>query len=382
MRALRREFLRRARARGVPLARADEVFTWMEGFSVYGFSAAHGASFAELSYASAYMRCHYPAEFFAAVLNAQPMGFYSPRTLVNEARRAGIAILAPDIHLSQRGFAVEEDGRAIRVGLEYAKHLSDAAIASVLAERRKKPLVSVSDLYARTAVERDHLESLAKGGFLDAMDRGEGRGALLDAIRGLSRKSSGARRKRQAELPLAHPASWWEQRENIPDRETCYLPLAAVRRERMEWEALALNVSRHPLSAYRRALRELGVVPSAQILSLPHGTRVRAAGLLESLQRPPTRSGRPVYFLLVEDEWGLLQATIFRSVYQKFGDLLHHEGAFLLEGRVEQDLRRGFSFLVHRVQSLREVLAGIPTPRATSSSGVFLRARRRGRRAS
>ena len=100
MRDLRREFLRRARENGVPAAGADEVFSWMEGFSVYGFSAAHAACFAELSYASAYMRCHYPAEFFAALLDSQPMGFYSPRLLLNEARRIGLRTLPPDIHLS------------------------------------------------------------------------------------------------------------------------------------------------------------------------------------------------------------------------------------------------------------------------------------------
>ena len=378
MRELRREFLRRARARGVPAAKAEEVFSWMEGFSVYGFSAAHAASFAELSYASAYMRCHYPAEFFAAVLNSQPMGFYSPRTVVNEARRTGLSVLPPDVHLSGEGFTVEEDGRAIRVGLSYAKHLSRAAIASILTEREKRPYASVSDLYARTAIERDGLESLIRGGFLDAL--GGRRDALLDAAARLPKKRSG--RRGQEELPLPHPASWWEQRENAP-RRAGYLPLTADRRERMEWEALALNVSRHPLAPYRRALEDLDVVSSSRMFSLPQGRRAHAAGLLESLQRPPTKSGRPVYFLLLEDEWGLLQATIFRQVYERYGALLHQEGAFLLEGLVEQDADRGFSFLVRRIESLRDALAEarVPAPKVASSSGAFLRAGRRSRRA-
>jgi error-prone DNA polymerase len=378
MRGLRREFLRRARARGVSAGAAHEIFSWMEGFSVYGFSAAHAASFAELSYASAYMRRHYPAEFFAAVLNSQPMGFYSPRTLVNEARRIGLSVLPPDVHLSGEGFTVEEDGLAIRVGLSYAKHLSGAAISSILTERKKRSFASVADLYARTAIEKDGLESLIRGGFFDTL--GGHRGALLEAASKLPKKRSGKRE--QEELPLPHPSSWWEQRENA-GRRTGYLPLTADRRERMEWEALAMNVSRHPLVPYRRALEDLGVVSSSRMLSLPHGTRTRAAGLLESLQRPPTKSGRPVYFLLVEDEWGLLQATIFRPVYERYGNLLHHEGAFLLEGVIEQDLHRGFSFLVRRIESLREVLANarVPAPNAASSSGAFLRAGRRGRRA-
>jgi len=122
---------------------------------------------------------------------------------------------------------------------------------------------------------------------------------------------------------------------------------------------------------------------SREILDLPHDARARAAGLLESLQRPPTRSGRPVYFLLIEDEAGLLQATVFEGAYRRYGHVLHHSGAFLLEGRVEQDRRRGFSFLVERVLDLREALAGVgePEPRSVSSSGAFVRARRPGRRA-
>jgi error-prone DNA polymerase len=110
-------------------------------------------------------------------------------------------------------------------------------------------------------------------------------------------------------------------------------------------------------------------------------------GLLESLQRPPTKSGRPVYFLLVEDEAGLLQATIFEGAYKRYGHILHQSGAFLLQGRVEQDTRRGFSFLVSSVRDLGEALAAagmeiqVPEPRATPSSGAFVRAGRRGRRA-
>jgi len=366
MKKLKEEFVRRAVSRGVPRATAREVFSWMEGFAAYGFPAAHAASFASLSYASAYMKRHFPAEFFCALLNSQPMGFYSPRTLLNEARREGMEILLPDIHLSGDGFAVEGDGAALRVGLKYSKALSRTAISSILSEREKKPFASAADLYQRTAVERDALENLIRAGFLDHLAPHAGRNGLLSAVGDLPKKRSRARR-RQAELPLPHPASWWEMRESLADRAS-YLPLSTEGRERMEWEALSLNVSRHPLSPYRGALRSLGVTPSREILDLPHGERVRAAGLLEELQRPPTRSGRPVYFLLIEDEAGLLQATIFEGVYKRCGHVLHQKGAFLLTGKVEQDRRRGFSFLVERIGDLQEVLADtvgtrVPEPR-------------------
>jgi error-prone DNA polymerase len=103
--------------------------------------------------------------------------------------------------------------------------------------------------------------------------------------------------------------------------------------------------------------------------------------MIECLQCPPTKSGHSVYFLVVEDEWGLLQATIFRPVYERYGDLLHHEGAFLVEGRVEQTIERGFSFLVHHIESLRDVLSETRVPRVASSPGAFLRAGRRSRKA-
>lgn len=150
----------------------------------------------------------------------------------------------------------------------------------------------------------------------------------------------------------------------------------------MEWEALSLNVSRHPLAPYREALRALSVSQSEEVMRLPHGARARAAGLIECLQSPPTKSGRPVYFLVIEDEAGLLQTTIFRPAYERYGHLLHREGAFLLEGRVERTDARGFAFLVQRIKGLHGALAGsIPTPRVSPSPGAFLRAGRRGRRA-
>ncbi len=377
MKALERKFVGRAVERGVPIEKAREVFSWMEGFSVYGFSAAHGAAFAELAYASAYMRVHYPAEFFCSLLNAQPMGFYSPRVLLNEARRIGLEVLPPDVHLSGEDFTVEENGTALRIGLRYCKGLSEREISSITSAREEKPFASVSDLYRRTRVEKDSLAMLVRGGYLDPLS-GADRSRLLDEAGRLPKKR---RDERQPEIPLPHPASWWEARE---EGALEYLPLADTPRERMQWDALSLNVPRHPLSPYRAALEDLGVVPSEEIRALPHGTKARAAGLIECLQRPPTKSGHPVYFLLIEDESGLLQATMFRSVYRRYGSLVHHEGAFLLEGTAEQTESRGFSFLVSRVASLRDVLskaAAVPTPRMAPSPGAFLRAGRRGRRA-
>jgi error-prone DNA polymerase len=352
MDGIRREFLQRAHARGVPSSGASQVFDWIEGFASYGFPKAHAASFAALAYSSAYMRTHYPAEFFGGILNAQPMGFFSPRVVLNEARRVGIGVLPPDIHRSGDGFTVEEDGSALRVGLRYSKGLSGKALGSILEERERGPFVSVADLYRRTSVSRDALENLICAGFLDGLNPSSvgGRGALLSSVASLPKKP------RRGQEELVHPATGWESREQ---RNISYLPAAAPGRsaEQEQRRVLKLDVVRHPLEPFRSVLESLGVTLAIEMLDLPHGTRARAAGIPEILQRPPTRSGRPVWFPLIEDESGLLQATVFEGTYRRYGHVLHHESAYLLEGRVEQDHRRGFSYLVERIMPLRTALA-------------------------
>jgi error-prone DNA polymerase len=354
MRELRSWFVGRAAGRGVDRRKAEEVFSWVEGFGRYGFSAAHAASFAEISYASAYMMAHWPAETTAGILNSQPMGFYSPRVLLNEARRKGVRVLPPDVHLSGEDFTVERDGRALRPGLSYCRGLSEKAISSILSERERRPFASVADLYRRTPVGRNVLQNLIRAGFLDRLHpRGsEGRAALLDETRGLPPKR---RRGTQRELPLPHPASWWESREGRGPI-VASLPPPVTELERWEARVLGLDLRRHPLSAHREALAALGVVPGRELRELPHGTRARTAGVLECLQAPPTRSGALVHFLLTEDESGLLQSTVFERCYRRFGHVLYETDAYLVEGRVEQDERRGFSFLVERIAPLEDAL--------------------------
>ena len=387
---IRKEFIRRAAKRGVSTKDAAEIFGWIEAFASYGFSAAHAASFAEISYASAYMKAHYPAEFFCGLLNSQPMGFYSPRVLLNEARREGIQILPPDINLSGEGFTVEDNGLALRVGLRYTRSLSANAISSILEARKKAPFTNVADLYSRTAVEIDGLENLIRGGFFDNLSPGSQHRLLDEARRMPNKRRKKSKDERMGyEEELLHPSDGWALREQRGQRSLheqsveAYLSPTPDQQERMEWEALSLNVRNHPLTLYRPALKDLGVTPSQEAWNLPHGSRTRVAGFLECMQRPPTKSGRPVYFLMIEDEYGLLQTTIFRPTYERFGHILHQCSAYLLEGRVEQDDRRGFSFLVQWVSDLGAALSGkeILASPAVPASGAFIRAGRRSRRA-
>lgn len=249
---------------------------------------------------------------------------------------------------------MEEEGVAIRVGLCYCKGLSRRAIHEICAEREERPFSSVGDLYRRTSVGRDALENLIRTGFLDSIgsaNGGSGRRELLQQTKGLPKKRANVSQK---ELPAEHPAVQWESRR--ADDNVASLPFPKDEEERMQRAALSLDVGGHPLWAYRRALCELGVTSARAIRELPAGTRARAAGIMECLQRPPTKSGARVYFVIVEDDTGLLQATAFRDTYERYGHHLHRAGALLMEGVVEQDERRGFSFVVNRIGDLVRVL--------------------------
>jgi error-prone DNA polymerase len=143
----------------------------------------------------------------------------------------------------------------------------------------------------------------------------------------------------------------------------------------MQRAVLSLDVEEHPLRGYRQTLKELKVTPARKVRDMPSGSRVRAAGIMECLQSPPTKSGKPVYFLLIEDETGLLQATIFNDVYRRDGHHLYRAASFLLEGVVEQDERRGFSFVVEGIADLGELLpTALNQNRRVTGSGAMLRA--------
>jgi error-prone DNA polymerase len=382
MRELRTWFVGRAVKRGVPRHKAEEVFSWIEGFGRYGFARAHAASFAEISYASAYMMRHWPAELICGILNSQPMGFYSPRLILNEARRRGIRVLPPDLHLSDRGFTVEDEGTALRPGLSYCRGLSEKAIEAILFEREKKLFAGAGDLYQRTLVERDALENLIRAGFLDSLQAEDSklqtdgskanRRELLIQTRSLPPKRRRRDRDSQPELP--HPASWWLRREGWDARFVTTLPPPLTELERWESWSLGLDLRRHPLDAYAGTLRELGVTPAREIRSLPHGTNAVAAGVLECLQAPPTRSGALVHFLLTEDPSGLLQSTVFEDPYRRYGHVLYESGAYLLHGRVEQEERRGFAFLVQEIQNLSSVLAQAASLAADPTIGAQTKA--------
>ena len=356
-----RSFVEKAVARGVEQAAADEVFRQLRGFAAYGFNKAHAVCFAIVCNASAWLKAHYPAEFFCGILNNQPMGFYSPRIVLNDARRFGLAVHPLDVNLSDEWFEVENDGRALRVGLGYVKEMSGAARRAIVAARGRgsvakgtadpadppRPYTSLADFVARTRVSREITENLVRlGAFASLGVRREELVAQVPLFYAGARpvRDTGLDQPRLAldeqTTPLAFLPSWSPQR-----------------RVSIELELLGLTVSAHPLHFVCDQIAALGVTPLARLAELPHGRRVRLAGVLERAQMPWIRSGHRTMFLTIEDETELGQVVVFNDVYLKYGRVLKDAIYLLVEGELQNDEEHGLAVVAHRVMDLTKVLS-------------------------
>ncbi|MDI6871387.1 MAG: DNA polymerase III subunit alpha [Bacillota bacterium] len=306
MAAIGEEFVARTVRNGVAPEVAQEIFGYLAGYAGYGFCEAHAAAFGTTAYKTAYLSCHYPAQFFAALLNNQPMGFYPPNTLCMEARRRGIALLPPDVNASSAGFTAGD--KTIRVGLKGVKDLGEAAVQALLAARRERPFASWPDFRRRVPLNRGQHENLIAAGAFDSLY--PNRRQLLWTL---------ALGEEEVPASLAGLA-------DFPPREKALL----------EYSALGLNVEDHFLSHYRPALRAKGILSSRQVTRARPGTLVTVGGLVIRPHRPPVRSGRIVVFFSLEDEFGLTDVTVFEPVYQRCGKAVFTEPALAVKGRVDQ----------------------------------------------
>lgn len=320
MEEIGRVFIERAVKNGVDRENAERIFACMQGYASYGFCEAHAAAFATTAFKTAYLLEHYPAEFYAAILSNQPMGFYPPHVIVNEARRRGIRILPPCVNASVEHFTVEE--RAIRVGLARVKGLSRAGLESIL---KNRPFTSLSDLVLRTCLRQDELENLIRCGALDGLDRNRRR--LLAQLPGLMERRWS--REEGNGLLFAEEGGFF----NVPD-------FSENEKYRWELEILGLDVRGHIMAGLRPLLDRQGFRSSASIKAEKAGILVKAAGMLLAPHRPPTKSGRITVFLSLEDEFGLTDVTVFEDTYQKYGHLIFapQPGPLAVEGVVQ---RRG-----------------------------------------
>jgi error-prone DNA polymerase len=336
--AFRGRFVEGAVGQGVGAEVADAVFDKLVGFSGFGFPKSHAAAFGLLAYQSAWLRHHYPAEFLCALLNAQPMGFYPPASLVRDAQRRGVEVQPPDVNRSAAACALE--GEAVRVGLSYVRSLGEDEAEAVAAEReRRGPFSDVRELAQRTGLDRARLEALVASGACDALGS-RGRRALLwelgFAPRSQTVPGSGGEESQLA-LPLDPTAKTPALREQTPW-------------ERMlaDYRTTSLSVGVHPLTLLRPHLPER-TLSSQELADARAGRLVAVAGMAVARQRPATANG--VVFMLLEDEFGQMNLVIPPAVYERFRPLVRAEPLLLARGRFER-VGRNQNVLVRELESL------------------------------
>jgi len=282
----------------------EAIYRQILGFGEYGFPESHSASFALLVYVSSWIKCHHPAAFCAALLNSQPMGFYAPAQLVQDARRHGVEVRPPDVQISDWDCTLER--RALRLGLRMVGGLSEKEGRRIAAAR---PYLKVTDLN----LDRKNLRCLAAAGALQSL-AGHRRLAHWAAA-GAARRS-----------PLDAPAA-----ERLP-------ALAAPREGEdivADYASLGLTLGRHPLALLRARLARKNFLTAGELHRLPHGARAQVAGLVTCRQRPDTASG--VVFVTLEDETGCMNIVVWRSLVERQRRELLGARLMGVRGAVERD---------------------------------------------
>jgi error-prone DNA polymerase len=322
--AHRARFVAGAARNGVDAATANAVYDKLVGFSGFGFPKSHAAAFGLLAYQSAWLRHHHPAEFLCALLDAQPMGFYPPASLVRDAQRRGVEVRPPDVNLSNAGCILEQPGPAVRIGLAAVHSLGGEDAASLVAEREARgPFRDVADLARRALLSRAALETLVSSGACDCF--GARRRDLLWEL-GL------------AVRPRAVPGSGGGERQLAlslePTVETPPLrDLSRWERLLADYRGTGLSVGTHPLDLLRPHL-PAGTSTSVELADTPHGSAVTFAGMAIARQRPATANG--IVFMLLEDEQGQVNLIVPPPVYERHRAVVRGEPLLLARGRFER----------------------------------------------
>lgn len=315
-------------SRGYPRDFAERTFKQIEGFGSYGFPESHAASFAKIAYASCWMKHHHPDVFCAALLNAQPMGFYAPAQVVRDAREHGVEVRPACINVSRWDCTLEPTrGRylAVRLGLHQVRGLANAHGAAIVAARGDVPFQSVEEVWRRAGVPRAAIERLAEADAFHAL--GEDRRQGLWKVKGLS----------EAPLPLfaaadAREASFSPEglEPDVPLR-----PLTEGREVVEDYRALQLSLRAHPLAFLRQDLTRRGIVRCADLAHIKDGRHVEVAGIILVRQKPGSAKG--VLFITIEDETGIANGILWPDRFEAQRRTVMSAAMIGMKGRVQRE---------------------------------------------
>jgi error-prone DNA polymerase len=303
--------------KGIAGQAQDTIVQAITSFALYGFPESHAASFALIAYASGYLKSYYLAAFTAAMLNNQPMGFYSPLTLVKDAQRHGLHFLPVDVTCSDWLCTLEWSNRqlAVRLGFNYVKGFRRTTALKIVEERFRSPFRDIDDLRQRAPeLSRAEMTALADLGALNEI--GDRRRHRRDALW-------------QSELALKPVAEMLKCA--VPEESPSPLrPMNAVERLEADFANAGLSIGAHPMRFYREALTRIGVVPAASVKHLSDGRGVRVAGAVICRQQPGTAKG--FVFLSLEDETGIANVIVKPDVFARLRAAILENGYLLVDG--------------------------------------------------
>lgn len=352
-------------ANGVEPDVGESIYRKIEAFAGFGFAESHSLAFAKLVYASSWMRLHYPAAFLAGLLRSQPMGFWSPQTLVADALRHGVETLRPDVVRSAVDAGLEPHGKparggddacrardqppvppvasetlamrarhrrdggfAVRMGLSSVTGVGAAAAGRIVAAREASPLRDIHDLARRADLDRGELEALATAGALAGL--------------GVSRREG---------LWLAGPAST-EREDQLEGSQMTLQPpllpiLSAEEQVALDIWSTGVSTDDHPVRYARAMLESRGVLPIARLADAEPGRRVQAAGIVTHRQRPSTAQG--VTFMNLEDETGMLNVICSKGLWAHSRQVARHAPALIVRGMLQRTPEGVIALLADRL---------------------------------
>ena len=314
--------------RGYPKDFAERTFKQIEGFGSYGFPESHAASFAKIAYASCWMKHHHPDVFCAALLNAQPMGFYAPAQIVDDARKHGVEVRPVSINDSHWDCTLEATGgrfMAVRLGFRQVRGLANIHGAQIVVARGDVPYASVEDVWRRADVPRAAIERLAEADAFHciAEDRRQG----LWKVKGLG----------EAPLPLFAAADAREAAFSPEGREpsVALTPLSEGREVVEDYRSLQLSLRGHPISFLRAQLDAMRVVRCADLATIRDGRNIEVAGVVLVRQRPGSAKG--VLFITIEDETGIANGILWPNKFEVYRRQVMSASMIAMRGRVQKE---------------------------------------------
>ncbi len=347
---------------GIPQKAQEEIILSITSFALYGFPESHAASFALIAYASAYLKCHFLAAFTAALLNNQPMGFYSPATIVKDAQRHGLKLLPVNVTCSEWMCTLEavasgqlpvgsKTSIALRMGLRHVRGLREEAAQALVRERARAPFVSIHDLTRRVPeLRKDELSTLAEIGALNAVAstqlpvasktrRGSSR-IFTDSIN-ISINNQKSTINNSAPQFHRRDALWQVERavrgsgplleaQPEPDSPSPLAPMNQEERLVADFHGTGLTAGPHPMAYRREWLNAMGIRRASELRDLPNGKRLRIGGCVITRQRPGTAKG--FVFVSLEDETGVANAIITPDLFHRNRLLLASERFLAIEG--------------------------------------------------